>query len=263
MNIVYYSEGMKHFGENMVKYMGFKRYDPKTDINKKVFFQGLYHEQDYQTFANHMGERVLYWNGSDVLRTLMQGTWLWLIQHTPAEHLCHSYWQQEVLRRVGVKVKIFPIFFGDLRRYQVHYEQSDTPQVFLTSHNGRDEDYGVDIVERIAPKVPDITFHIYGAENETDNKNVVYHGWVKEEKMDKETRKFQGCIKGGSGGISITLIKSIMMGQYPISFNKIKGIWHAPDDESFIKQLNKLKDQYSPNLKLRKQYLNHFKHYGD
>ena len=259
MKIVYYSDGMKHFGENMVKSMGFKRYDPNTDREKEVFFQGLYYEVDYQTFAEHRGKRTLYWNGSDVLRTIMNGPWLWLIKSCPARHLCHSYWQQEVLRRLGIEVEIYPIFFGDLSQFQECFKASKTPQVFVTSHNSRGEEYGVDVIEEVAPSVPDITFHVYGAEDDTRNDNVIYHGWVNEEIMDKEIEQYQGAIKGGSDGISITLIKSIMMGQYPISFKKIKGVWHAPDKESFIKQLNRLKDQTEPNYRLRKMYLNHFK----
>jgi len=117
----------------------------------------------------------------------------------------------------------------------------------------------VDKIERVASKVPDITFHIYGEENTTNNDNVIYHGWVDEEIMNEEIKEYQGAIKGGSNGISITLVKSIMMGQYPISYQKIKGIWYAPDDSSFIKQLNRLKTVTEPNLKLRKLYLNHFK----
>jgi hypothetical protein len=173
--------------------------------------------------------------------------------------MCHSYWQQEVMRRVGIDVEIHPIFFGDLSKFQVCFKPSKTPQVYITSHNGRGTEYGVDVIERVASRVPDVTFHIYGEENTSENDNVVYHGWVDENVMDEEIKEYQGAIKGGSNGVSITLIKSIMMGQYPISFKKIKGVWHAPDDEEFIKQLKRLKTVSEPNMKLREMYLNHFK----
>jgi hypothetical protein len=258
-NIVYYSEGMKHFGERMVEDMNFKRYNPETDKDKEVFFQGLYFEQDYRAFIEHKGRKILYWNGSDILRMLQIPKWKQIIQSTPARHLCHSYWQQEVLRRIGLEVEIYPIFFGNLEDFEVCFKPSKKPQVYMTSHDGRGEEYGVDRIERVAPKVPDVTFHIYGEENSTDNDNVIYHGWVDEEIMNEEIKEYQGAVKGGSNGISVTLIKSSMMGQYPISYEKIEGLWHAPDDKNFIKQLNRLKDMKEPNLKLRKKYLNHFK----
>ena len=262
MNIVYYSSGMKHFGERMVKDMNFKKYDPLADVDKEVFFQGLYFQEDYDAFRYHEGPRVLYWNGSDVIRTLQNPSWLRTVKECPARHLCHSAWQSEVLRRVGLDVEIYPIFFGNLDKFQVCYKQSNTPHVYLTSHNGRDNEYGVDELELAAPFVPEVTIHVYGSSRPTKNKNIIYHGWIDEEVMDEEIKNYQGAIKGGSDGISITLIKSIMMGQYPISYKKIDGVWHAPDVETLIQRLKDLKDQKEPNYELVNKFKNHFKPYG-
>ena len=52
------------------------------------------------------------------------------------------------------------------------------------------------------------------------------------------------------------------MGQYPISFKKIDGVWYAPDDIKLIGRLSKLKDQKKPNIKLRNKYLTYFKTYN-
>lgn len=261
--IVYYSSGMKHFGEQMVRYMGFRLYNPQTDIDKEVFFQSLYFDPDYEIFKNHKGKRILYWNGSDILRTLMSPKWLKIIKDCPAKYLCHSPWQKEVLRRIGLDVKIHPLFFGDINNYPISYKQSDKPHIYMTSHTGRDKEYGVDIIERVASSLPEFTFHIYGSEAKTKNKNVIYHGWVHEDVMDKDIRNYHGCFKGGSDGIAITLMKCILMGQYPISLQKIEGVRHAPDDKTLIKMLKNIKEKEKPNYNLRKQYLNHFKIYED
>lgn len=262
--IVYYSQGMKHFGETMIRDMGYRRYDPQTDRNKEVFFQGLYFQEDYITFQQHLGKRVLYWNGNDVIRTLTTPHWLAVILTTPAQHYCNSYWQREVWRRLGVNVKVSPIFFGDINNYPITYKKSDTPHIYMTSHTGRDREYGVDIIERVASSLPEFTFHIYGSEGKSENWNVIYHGWVEGEEMDTDIKGFQGCFKGGSNGIAITLMKSILLGQYPISSEKIEGVWHAPDDKSLIRMLRKLKKQEDPNHKLRAKYINYFKpHHGE
>lgn len=261
--IVYYSSGMQHFGKRMVEDMEFRKYNPQTDRNKEVFFQGLYFQEDYIAFQQHLGKRVLYWNGNDVIRALTTPHWLTIILNTPARHLCHSYWQKEVWRRLGIEVEIYPIFFGNINNFPITYKRSDTPHVYITSHDGRGKEYGVDVIERVAPLVPEITFHIYGEKNSSPNTNVIYHGWVEESEMDADIKGYHGCIKGGSDGIAITLMKCILLGQYPISYQKIEGVWHAPDDKTLVKMLKKLKKQEEPNYKLREQYINHFKPYGE
>ena len=256
--IVYYCESMKVFGDKMVNEMGYKRYNPKTDLNKKVFFEGLYFEQDYKVFQKHEGEKIVYFNGSDVKRLLRKLSWMKIILSTKATYLCQSKWQLPLLKAIGVKIKHFPIYFGDLSKFKVCYKHSKKPHMYITSHTGRDNEYGVDKILRVAPLVKDITFHIFGSEG-VDTDNVKYHGWVEEKIMDKQIQKFHGAIKGGSDGISQTLTKSIMMGQYPISYKKIDGVSYAPTDTDFIKQLNRIKRMKKPNLKLRDKYLNYYK----
>ncbi len=258
--IVYYSRGMAHFGEKMVNEMGFRRYTI-NDIKSDVFFQGLYFEDDYLAFARHEGKRTLYWNGNDVIRMMQNPNWRAIILNRDAIHLCHSYWQKEVLRRIGLEIKIHPIFFGDMKKYPVSYKHSDNPQCYMTSHNGRGEEYGVFQVLKVAPLVPEVTFHIFGQDG-ADTDNVKFRGWMDEDIMDAEIKNYQCCIKGGSNGIAITLMKSILLGQYPISYEKIDGIWHAPNIRAFAQKLKLLKTMKKPNRELRKQYINHFKPYG-
>ncbi|HCC67905.1 TPA: hypothetical protein DEP90_01665 [Patescibacteria group bacterium] len=256
--IVYYSRAMEVFGERMISEMGYKQYNSQTDLNKKVFFQGLYFNEDYEVLKRHRGEKIIYFNGSDAKRLLMSLSWMKTLLSTKATFLCQSTWNLPLLRAIGIKVKHYPIFFGNLKKLKVSYKQSDKPHMFMTSHTGRDKEYGIDKVLRVAPQVPDITFHIFGSEGENLD-NVIYHGWIEEKEMDKQIRTFQGAIKGGSNGVSETLAKSIMMGQYPISYKKIDGVWYAPTDEEFMKFLNKVKKMKEPNLVLRDKYLNYYK----
>lgn len=258
--VVYYCDGMKFFGDRMVKYMGFKRYDPIIDIDKKVFFEGLYFDKDYDVFEKHKGKRVVYWNGSDVLRLQSNPKWQKILLSKEARHLCQSKWHLPILKDMGINAEYYPIFFGDLNKYQVSFKPSKTPHVYMNCHQDREKDYGVDIVRKIASKVLDITFHIYGCTGE-DLPNLKYHGVVEEEVMDKEIKEFQGCIKGGSDGISQVLTKCIFMGQYPISYKEIDGVWYAPTEKELVTQLNRLKRQTKPNIKLRERYKNYYKTY--
>ena len=258
---VYYNEDMKTFGEKMLRFMGYQKYDPKVDLYNPVFFQGLYYRNDYEVFKAHKGEKTVFWNGSDVLRLLQNPHWIKWLKENPTKHLCQSVWNIEKLASVGIEAEHYPIFFGDINNYPVSYKQSDKPQVFMTSHEGRGVDYGTDVVLRIAPKVSDIIFHIYG-EDGKNTENVIYHGFVNEGIMNKEIKNYQGALKFGTNGISQTLAKSIFMGQYPISSAQIDGVINAPTDEDLIRELNKLKTYKKPNYKLRDKYLKYFR-YGE
>lgn len=115
--------------------------------------------------------------------------------------------------------------------------QSKTPQVYMTCNEGRETEYGVPQVLEKAKELPEITFHIYGI-NGQNTENVIYHGWIEEEQMDKEIKNFQGCIRViRHDGFSQTAMKSMLMGQY------------------IIKDLNELqflKDKKEPNKELIK-----------
>jgi len=248
---VYYCEAMKTFGEKIKM----PRYNSQTDIYSPVFFQGLYFEEDYQTFLNHKGIKQVFWNGSDVLRMLYNPNWIEIIRTFKTEHTCHNKQLQDELASVGIRARIKPIFFSEIEKYPLSYVYSETPQVYMTCNDGREEEYGVNQVLEIAEETPDIKFHIFGI-NGQNTDNVIYHGWVEEDEMINLIKNFQSCLRRNKhDGFSQTVMKSILMGQYPIVYNFINGVWQAQTKEELKEKLKLLKEQKEPNFKLREKYL--------
>jgi hypothetical protein len=254
--VVYYCEAMKFFGERMIKHFGYHRYDPECDKERPTFFEGLYFPEDYRALMRHRGERMVFWNGTDLTNLLIAPAWQLIMRDYPAKHYCHCVKDQERLASVGVKATVHPLFFGDIDQYPVSYERSNTPQVYLNAHPGREEQYGIPLALAVAKEVPEVKFHIYGLSGQDIN-NVFYHGWVDESTMDDEIKHFQGCLKVAiDPRASQTLIKSAFMAQYPIASNPLDGVWYAPNKEEIVKCLGLLRDQLFPNYELRDRYLN-------
>lgn len=254
---VYYCDGMKTFGEAMIKYHGFERYDTEFDIYKPAFFEGLYFEADYDILKKHLGPRLVFWNGSDITRLQENKEWKKKLKGTKT-HYCHNEVDRTRLEKIGVKAEVQPLFFGSLDNYPVSYVQSDNPSVFLNAHPGREDEYNVPLALEVAAEMPEIMFHIYGIDGKNEG-NVVYHGFVPEAHMDQEIKDYQGCLKLNPSGISQIVVKAGLLGQYPISINFVQGAWYAPTKAAIILALEALKRQNEPNLKVRELYLDIYK----
>jgi len=248
---------MKLFGESIVKHYGYKRYNPKTDIDKPTLFEGLYFQECYDLFKNHKGERTVYWNGSDVYRALSNPAWQKILKETPATHLCGSAAYIPELATIGVQGIHHPLLFSDVNFFKIAYKHSNKPQVYMTAHPGREDEYGVPLAIELA-KETGVIFHIYGLEGKSTD-TVIYHGFVAPEVMDEEIKEYQGAVKLiARDGISQTVAKSCLLAQYPMSVNKIEKVWHTPTKKELLVALNKLKLMSQPNIGLRQHYLKIF-----
>ena len=188
----------------------------------------------------------MFWHGSDVGRlTHMKELWPYLSRiRTDITHICHSDLLQEELARIGVYALVRPTFWGDVTKYKPCYKYSDKPQVYISSHIGREIEYGEGYMFALATVFPDLKFHVYGSYNaEMDAeesaslietpKNLVYHGQIPEEVMDKETAKMQICLRPNvRDGFSQTVIKAILREQYLITMVEYDGIPYAKDFNS-------------------------------
>ncbi len=254
---VHYCEGMRFFGEKMLALFDCARYNPATDKDEPCFFEGLYFEDDYLALVGHRGERVVYWNGSDVLRLLGNPKWQALLQSIPARHLADSPKYVEELAGVGIAAECAPMFFGRVTDYPVSYRQASRPRVYMNANPGREDEYGVGKAFELAQAVPEVEIHVYGVDGEVPG--LVFHGRVPEAQMDNEIRDFQGCLKlNPRDCFSQTGIKSILMAQHPIFVNAIDGVTHAPTKEAQIAALRALTTKREPNLALREKYINTF-----
>lgn len=227
---VYYCDGLKFYGEKVP----LKRY---SNSFAPTLFLGLYFNADYQTFANHVGEKSVFWNGSDVSRLLNSPEWIKIVQNSPAKHFCHNEQLYNELGSIGIDSEITPLFFGYKDKFTINYKLSTTPKVFMCAHPGREAEYGVDIALQLAQEFKDIEFHIYGVTGTTSD-NVIYHGQVPEEAMDSQMSNYQACLRMNlHDGMSQIICKGKLMGIHPII---------TRDIETLRKELKNIKNKKAP-----------------
>lgn len=235
-----------------------------------VFF-GLYGLPDFYTLWRHEGKKYILWAGSDI-RHFVNGYWLedgGNIRLDPKpladwiEKNCESWVENEVERKaleeVGITAQICPSFMGNVEDYEIEYEPAERPQVYVSVSGNDFELYGWDIVEKIADQC-EVDFHLYGNTEpwETKHSNVFVHGRVSKEQMNEEIKKMQCGLRLCSfDGFSEVLAKSVLWGQYPVTFESFgyKHIDGFRNLNHLVQILNRLKYKVEPNIEGRNYYL--------
>ena len=222
-----------------------KRFELKEGwgLGHTIFF-GCYHIGDYLRILLHRGKRTIFWCGSD-LRDLSWWKSL-IIKHIKARHVVETNQGEWVrLHNLGIDAEVLPQFFGDPNEFQLCFKPSDTPHVFMNCHQGRGKEYGLDIIELIAGQVPEITFHVYGVRKPfheiweerlmgfpttyptgkfhnveyATRSNIKYHGKVSEEQFNEEIKNYHAGLRLNKfDGNSDVVMKSVLLGQYPITY---------------------------------------------
>lgn len=246
------------FREKAEKTWGMERYKWPRDILKPVVFFGMYHIGDYSHFIKHLGKKIVFWTGSDI--TSLKNS------HFPVYKLfqktkcyCENDVEWEELFGMGIFSEVKPSFLEDIDDFPVSFEPSEKMHVYLSVRPNREKEYGVEIVKRIAPKVPDIFFHIYGYKGVVGVAygNIIYEGEVSPEKFNEDIKKYHCGLRTNShDGASEIMIKSVLMGQYPITKIKYPMIDYYTDEEELVALLKELKNKKEPNLKAREFWRN-------
>ncbi len=260
------SLSVEGFKERAMKTWGLEEWKGWTENNEDVVFFGLYTKVDYDTYLRHKGKKRVFWCGSDILGLLSNYESRRIIKLFPeAEHWCENEVEAENLKRAGIEPKVVPSFLDDFDKFPVSFKPSKKPHVWLCGHAKREDEYGWDLIEEIAEKLPDFTFHIYGAdkrESLSETPNIIYHGRVPEDQFNKEIREYQcGLRTNEHDGFSEVIAKSILLGQYPISKIPYEGIWTYKTIEELIERLNDLAKQDKPN-EVRDLWINKFNKYS-
>ena len=259
-------------------------YDPAKDQGRPLVAFGLYGLPDFYALWRHQGRKAIFWAGSDI-RHLRSGYWLdeegeikmneyeqrdrgiaeWINEH--CENWVENEGEAWQLKDCGIEVTgIVPSFLGDVRKYPISFKRGN--RVYLSSNEGSQREYGWGIVTQIADSLPQIEFHLYGAEFEHQPlQNVIVHGRVPQETMDRETRRMQcGLRLNKHDGFSEITAKSILWGQYPITYLYFPMVDQYTADQcgqSFclksvsrlVKMLRRIPKLRQPNLKARAYYL--------
>lgn len=224
----YYCEGMKFYGEKIPL-------DSYQSVDEPTLFLGLYFQEDYNAFVKHKGKRIVFWNGSDVLRLLANPEWIYIIQNSYAEHYCHNQQLKDELASIGIDSAIVPLFFGYKDDYKLYQFKKNKNQIFISAHPYREEEYGVPIILEIASELKNMDFHIFGITgNNTDN--VFYHGWINEEDMNNKIQTYNAVVRLNlHDGFSQVVIKSMLYGLKVII---------SRDKETIKKELLDLQENY-------------------
>jgi hypothetical protein len=254
------------FKEKIKEIWGLEEWKGWDDSIQDVLFFGLYNDQDYEAFWYHSGKKTVFWCGSDILRATEDPEKQRKLRLFPeTEHYCETEVEAENLHKLGIKPKIIPSFLEDIDRFPISFNPTDKPHIWMCSHPNRDDEYGITEAREIAKEFPEFTFHIYGVDAPKDEEiipNVIYHGLVKNEQLNEEIRQYQcGFRPNKHDGVSEVVIKSLLLGQYPIAWLPYEGVWQYKDGVELVKLFKKLKEQKQPNIKgmrIWRKKINHF-----
>lgn len=209
---------------------GTPEYD--VDINSPTVFFGLYGLKDFYALWRHKGKKYILWAGSDI-RHFVNGYWLddlgeiRLKPQSLARWIninCESYVENEVERKklaeYGIESKVIPSFLGSLNDFSVEYTPAEKPKLYSSVSGDDFELYGWYDIAELAEKNPDVEFHLYGNKREfyTTSHNIIIHGRVPLEQMNRETKQMQGALRMTEfDGFSEIVAKSLLWGQWPVS----------------------------------------------
>ena len=251
-----FSTSVQNFADRVRDRHGVYQWHPIHSLYDPTVFIGLYHEGDWSRFIWHIGSKLAFWCGGDILRLKEKSFWQFLVKRTKADHVCENEVEQKALKEMGIEARIHPIlFFDPVEKYPLSFKPSKNPHVWMTSHAGREEEYGVRLIEEIANEVPEITFHIFGSGIQEKIGNIRYYGWIPTEKMDEIIKLFHCGFRGNEfDGCPHTVSKAMLLGQYSISRIKYPYVDSYETKEELVKLLKDLKNKIKPNLEGRKYW---------
>ena len=241
------SESISNWKGKILKRTKLEEYNWRKNRKDHCLFFGLYRPRDWLKFLAHRGQRTVYWCGSDVLQV---GILFRLFQKISARHICENEVEQGILRLLlQQEVEVQTIFLSDPDEFPISYKRSDTPHVWMHINANAGLESGFPTLLRIAPRCTDITFHVYGRLREPMIlHNIVFHGWVPEDQFNEEIKNYQcGWRAHEFDGSSEVVMKSILMGQYPISRIRYYRIPTYESDWDLIAHFASLKYRFRSN----------------
>lgn len=259
---------------------GTLNYDPKYNRHEPTVFFGLYDLRDYIALWRHKGQKWILWAGSDLenlvhgfifndgklklLSKIFRGNWWVLKIIEKAKNWVEDRDEQNKLRKLGIISEVAPSFMGRLEDFGVSYQCFHHPNVYVSGHPGREDEYGFEQVKRIAPRCPQVNFHLYGAMPDWKQwpPNITLHGRVPKEQFNREIKNMQcGLRLNKSDGFSEITAKSVLMGQYPLTYLEYPCIPNFKNDGELVSLLNSLKQMQKPNWTGRNYYLQALNNY--
>ena len=254
---------------------------PKDKQSPTVFF-GMYSLRDYYALWRHKGVAFILWAGSDIV-ALDEGwlfsdgklKWLswvfrgwfkkWLVRmlNKKAEHWVENRTERRRLLKNGIEVDknhVRPSYMGDIK-LKPKYRNCRRLHLFLCSPEGRQEEYGFGIIERIAPLLPRHKFHLYGAKWHSEHRNVIVHGRITKEQMNEEIANYQvGLRLNKHDGFSEITAKAILLGKHAITSVPFPFIPCFKDEDELVEIIKKIHNT-EPDKSIREYYFKELNNY--
>jgi hypothetical protein len=234
--VYYCSSSISNFKEKIARWSGLEEWS-YSKLFRPVIFFGLYHWKDYLRFILHRGPKKVFWCGADILH-LGQAffgpfTKSLLVKWVKAKHYCENEVERRELSWYGIYAEIRPVYFGEIPA--ISFKPTDHPVLFLTYHRGREEEYGFQY-SLYSPYIDSLI-------------------GLDEDGFNELVKHYQGAIRFNRfDGFAETLAKSILMGQYPISFIRYPHI-ACLRDISLEEHIEQLKIKTEPNVEGREYWL--------
>ena len=267
------SDSIIGFKDKIAKTLKLKERDRIRNVRDPVLFFGMYHSSDWFSFIRHKGKRYVLWAGGDLINlkrnyAFSDGNNYWgvlsklfrwfdwsiIFRIFEAQHFVENEMEQDELLEMGIESTIVPTFLEDVKDFPVSFRPSKNPELFISARPGREDKYGVDLVRRISPLVPFAKFHIYGVDGKSE-KNIQFHGLVPPKQFNQEIRKYHSGLRPNEhDGNSEIAMKSVLMGQYPITRIEYPHIWSYQGESRLINLIKELRNQKEPNLKARRYW---------
>ena len=263
----YCSPGMLHHGEPVRKMLGLPPYVPSIHIEKPVWFFGIYFESDYLQILAHHGNKIINWRGTDATQLQREPRKIQIIKSTRALHICQSSRQQKILSDLGIPSIVHPMVNTKIEDIEVSEFPKDSTHVLIYWRKGMDEFIGADMFFEIASKCKDVTFHIVGDEdpsrfNQPGLDNLVYHGFVSEDRLDQIMDRCKGTIRPWqSDGTPNIQTRMLLKGRYAAHRIKFEKVTQCSTIEAYVSWIHHLKNITRPNLEARDWWLAHLNNF--
>lgn len=214
------------------KIWGVKKYDPEKHMHEPTVFCGLYGLPDFYALWRHKGKKYVWWTGTDITH-FKKGYWLDDVGKIKMDYRALAEWinkncecwvENEVesiaLLSLGIYSQVCPSFMADLSKFNPSYKWSIRPKLYTSVSGDNFPLYGWHRIDALARDNPKVEFHLYGNRTpwKSRYKNVIVHGRVPKEQMNREIKKMQGGLRLTEfDGFSEIIAKSILWGQWPVS----------------------------------------------
>lgn len=262
------SSSVAQFRKKAERAWGLQEWEGVDDPDQEILFFGLFHDRDFEVFHNFKGKKSVFWCGGDILRLTEDYERRRVMKIAPETiHYCETEEQAIKLRSAGLNPTIIPSFLGNIYHYPSSFTVPEDGKwkIWMCGHERREQEYGFDQAKELAKMFDDIEVHFYGVRKEYEGKvvteldsltNVFYHGQVPEEEFDEDIKKYHcGLRPNENDGVSEVVIKSLLLGQYPISKLPYEGVWQYKSFGELAELVVKLKEQRQENVRVRTMWI--------